>query len=44
MGSDYPFAMGLADPVASLSNLPESVQAQIVEANARQFLGVSASG
>lgn len=44
MGSDYPFAMGSADPVASLSNLPESVQAQIVEANARQFLGVSASG
>ena len=44
MGSDYPFVMGLADPVASLAALPAAAQSQIMEANARQFLGVSASG
>jgi aminocarboxymuconate-semialdehyde decarboxylase len=40
MGSDYPFTMGVADPVAPLRELPAPVRAAITEANALRFLGV----
>lgn len=41
MGSDYPFAMGPSDPVATLKELPAAVQAAMMGANAQRFLGVS---
>ena len=41
MGSDYPFAMGPADPVASLADLPDPVKTQIMGANALSFLGAA---
>lgn len=41
MGSDYPFDMGVADPVASLLGLSEVARSQIADASARTFLGVA---
>jgi aminocarboxymuconate-semialdehyde decarboxylase len=38
MGTDYPFAMGVDDPVASLQGVPEADR--IMGANAERFLGV----
>ena len=42
MGTDYPFAMGVDDPVASLDGLPEAER--IMGANAARFLGVKETG
>ncbi len=38
MGTDYPFAMGVDEPVASLEGVPEADR--IMGANAERFLGV----
>jgi aminocarboxymuconate-semialdehyde decarboxylase len=38
MGTDYPFAMGVDDPVALLAGVPEAEQ--IMSTNAERFLGV----
>jgi aminocarboxymuconate-semialdehyde decarboxylase len=42
MGTDYPFAMGVDDPVAALDGLPEAER--IMGANAARFLGVKETG
>lgn len=41
MGSDYPFAMGPADPVATLQELPPGTRERIMGDTALRFLGVA---